>query len=620
MAWMNQLYQTYEKNQNIKRENQIAITPVAHMYANAQIEISINVDGIFLSARKIDKEQAETLIPVTESSAGRSSGIAPHALSDTLSYIAGDYAEYCLTEKEKKTSKEKYDSYIKNLKNWVESGYGHYKIKAIYDYLIQKNIIVDLVKSGIVQIDENGKFTKEKISGQPYEKSIARFRVLNPNVDDTEKTWEDDTLINAYIKFYLENQQGRKDICYLEGSMKTISENHPKGIVAANYGAKLVSANDSQGYTFRGRFQNAEQACALSYEASQKIHSALTWLVKNQGAYIGKKEKRTFVCFSPAGKETPNVMDPLGLEEEEETNESVAYRKQMIKTLQGYQNQFETDDQIVVIGLDAATTGRLSITYYNEFFADDFFEKIISWSESCKWFFLKFNQQKKPYYVIQTPIFRQIIECAFGNEKGAFIDVNDKVLKAQVQRLLKCMLEKQNFPRDILNALIVRASMPLAYSRFNRERVLSVTCASIVKYYNDLKKGDYNSMKLDLENHDRSYLFGRLLAVYEHIERSAYDKGEGREPNAIRFQSAYVNHPMQTRMILEDAVRPYLQKLSAKSREYFRKLIGEITLSFREEDQKKLNQRLGETYLLGYYLQRAEFYKKKEEKQEESNE
>jgi CRISPR-associated protein Csd1 len=75
---------------------------------------------------------------------------------------------------------------------------------------------------------------------------------------------------------------------------------------------------------------------------------------------------------------------------------------------------------------------------------------------------------------------------------------------------------------------------------------------------------------------------------------------------------------MQTRMIIEDAIRPYFSKLEPLEREKYRKLIEEITLNFREEDQKCLNQKLGENYLLGYYLQRAEFYKKREEKKEDT--
>ena len=124
-------------------------------------------------------------------------------------------------------------------------------------------------------------------------------------------------------------------------------------------------------------------------------------------------------------------------------------------------------------------------------------------------------------------------------------------------------------------------------------------------------------MKLDLENRDRSYLFGRLLAIYEKVERATYED-ETRDPNAIRLQSAYVNHPMQTWKILNDLLTPYFQKLKPGSREHYRRLISEITEQILEEDERKLNQRLKETYLLGYYLQRAELYKKKTSQKEET--
>lgn len=125
-------------------------------------------------------------------------------------------------------------------------------------------------------------------------------------------------------------------------------------------------------------------------------------------------------------------------------------------------------------------------------------------------------------------------------------------------------------------------------------------------------------MKLDLENRDRSYLFGRLLAVLEKVERATYDKGESREPNAIRLQSAYVNHPLKTWMILEEVLRPYYQKLKPYWRDHYKNIIGEITGLLEEENQSVLNQGLKETYLLGYYLQRAELNKKKDDQKEET--
>ena len=123
-------------------------------------------------------------------------------------------------------------------------------------------------------------------------------------------------------------------------------------------------------------------------------------------------------------------------------------------------------------------------------------------------------------------------------------------------------------------------------------------------------------MKLDVINTNRSYLFGRLLAVFEKIERSSY-ADEGREPNAIRLQAAFVNHPMQTWKTMDQILLPYFQKLKPGSREYYRRMISDITGLFREEDAGRMNQPLQEDYLLGYFLQRGELNKKSDSETKE---
>lgn len=614
---MSQVYKTYDKVIERKEPQERAITPIAHMHANAQIEITLDETGGFQDATKVNKEDAITLIPVTEASAGRSSGAAPHSLCDTLSNIAGDFADYCKSEKEKAAATKKFEAYVKNLEHWALSEHTHPKVQAVYQYIKKKEMIQDLEKSKIIEFTEGKVFSEKKINGQPYEKTLVRFRVWSNEIEEEDRTWEDAELIQAYTAYYLSNLKGRKDICYFLGSEHIISENHPKGIMAANYGAKIISINDSQGYTYRGRFQTEEQSYALSYEASQKIHSTLTWLAKNHGASVGIKSKRLFLCWNPEGKKTPEIVGDMELIEDEHVQASIeSYRNRVFKTFLGYKNQFKEGELIVIMGLDAATTGRLSVTYYNELFASDFLERIRDWGSTCNWFYLKFKEDKQPYSVIETPTFERIVKCALGREQGKFLEVDDKVLKEHTQRLVKCMVEKQPIPFDFVQAITVRASTPMAYTRGNRERVLSTACAIITKYYSDKKeqrKGEQDFMKLDLNETDRSYLFGRLLAVCEKVERATYEKGETRDPNAIRLQSAYVNHPLQTWKILETQLNPYFQKLYPGLRENYRKLISEIVMLLREEDEPNLNQSLKEKYLLGYYLQRAELNQKKEE-------
>ena len=630
MSWMSQLYRTYENNVGRGGPAGEQMIPVAHMNANAQLEITLNLSGEFQGAVCVARENAVTLIPVTEASEGRSSGIAPHALCDTLSYVAGDFGSYCAEEKQRKTAENKFHSYMKNLQDWRSSAFSHPKICAVYAYLMKKELIADLYRAGIVELNEERTFENRKISGLPYEKALVRFRI---NGSEPAAAWEDVSLIQAYTAYYQSVQQGKKDVCYFTGREAVIAENHPKGIIAANYGAKLVSANDSQGYTYRGRFQDAPQAFTLSYEASQKIHRALTYLAKKQGAYVGTKDKRTFLCWSPEGKRTPDlfqefsrtasdVMDEFDLEEDEmQRADEIPYRRKLIRAFQGYRDQFEGMDSIIVMALDAATTGRLSVTYYSELPAQIFLDRLQFWGETCSWYFLRFNENKKPYYAVETPTFRRIAECAYGRERGNSLEADDRVLKEQVQRLVECMVDGRRIPYDLVCALTARASLPLAYSRGNRERVLSTACAVIAKYYREKeteKRGEGITMKLDEKNRDRSYLFGRLLAVYEKVERSTYDREETRETNAIRLQSAFVNHPLQTCMTLEEMMNPYFQKLKPGLRDYYKNQIGDIFAALQEEDGNLLNQGLKETYLLGYYLQRAELNKKKEAKKEEN--
>lgn len=69
-------------------------------------------------------------------------------------------------------------------------------------------------------------------------------------------------------------------------------------------------------------------------------------------------------------------------------------------------------------------------------------------------------------------------------------------------------------------------------------------------------------MALEKDKKDRSYQFGRLLAVMEKVERDTYDRDEKREPNAIRMQSVFCERPMYASRIIRDSLNPYFAKLS----------------------------------------------------------
>ena len=114
-------------------------------------------------------------------------------------------------------------------------------------------------------------------------------------------------------------------------------------------------------------------------------------------------------------------------------------------------------------------------------------------------------------------------------------------------------------------------------------------------------------MALDKNCSDRSYLFGRLLAIADAIENSTYTDEDRRETNAIRMQKAFTLRPMTTWSALWDKLRPYNKRLAqSKPRlyRYYHGMVDDILNRFSPLDST-LNQKLDDVYLLGYSHQRA---------------
>lgn len=369
-------------------------------------------------------------------------------------------------------------------------------------------------------------------------------------------------------------------------------------------------------FAYKGRFLEAEQAAEVGFTSSQKTHCALRWLAANEGVVRGGC---TIICWNPNGKPVFKPTDDLfGDDDDVETPiEPSEYKQLLSDTIRGYKNELPDEDDVCIVTFDAATTGRLSITYYSEKKASDYYGRIENWyMTAC---FPK--RTKGGIYTVQTPRLDDIVRCSFGTERGKFIDVDDRVMKEQMKRLLLCMTESAPISASLVRSLTIKASQPQCYKEYyNYQLVLYTACAVIRKYHNDLLNKEVWTMQLDTAKNDRSYLFGRLLAVMEYAERITYDKGETREPNAVRMLSMFCERPSSTVAILKERLVPYMQKLSPWKRAELEDLMGDIFATFKEEDGAFMNHRLDDTYLLGYYLQRKELYKLKEDKESEITE
>ena len=148
MNWMAKLYETYEQGLLLDLADDEQLMPISHTLQNAHINVVIDDSGNFLRAKVLEKTQV--VLPATESSAGRSSGEAPHPLADKLQYVAGDYANFGGKKK------PYFNGYREQLKRWAESPYAHPHVRSVLTYVKKGCLIADLVKGGVCQLDSHG--------------------------------------------------------------------------------------------------------------------------------------------------------------------------------------------------------------------------------------------------------------------------------------------------------------------------------------------------------------------------------------------------------------------------------------------------------------------------------
>ncbi len=623
MSWINDLYLTYENNEERVAEDLSAkaiLLPIAHSTQNAQIEIVISKEGEFVCAYPIAKEDAITIIPVTEDSAARGNGNNPHYLEDKLEYIAGDYEEYTGIN-----NSDKYGKFLSFLCKWSESDYSTIQVQAIKSYIAKASVIKDLVQAKVLE-EEQGVLTDKKIETIVQKEAFVRFSIQPSTLDDVGKekaVYKDKELFKAYVKYYV-SQQKDVDLCYASGEVIPCSTKHPSKIRHSGDKAKLISANDTSGYTYRGRFSESLQIASIGYETSQKAHNALRWLIAKQGFSIGEL---VIVAWEISGKEIISPTEDtdeclFGDEKDENITTNEAYARKLELAAKGYKQDLNAQAEIVVMGLEAATTGRLSISFYKKMMGSTFMENILQWHSTCFWrhHYKKREDEKGYRWFVGAPSPKDIAIAAFGSR-------NDKLIKATIERVLSCIIDKKSIPRDIVKAAVTRASNPNGFENsYEYMKTVSVACALVRKsrydYSNKEKKEEWE-MALDRNNTDRSYVYGRLLGAAQKLEEMAlfYSGEPNRTTAAERFCQQFVRKPGKTWKIINDQLRPYIAKLKAmdnredkanskaKKKSWYIKELQEIYDLISEEDFRK-EESLSEVYLLGYNCQLNSYGKK----------
>lgn len=610
MSWIQKLHDTYERCAAAPQFASNPLLPISHTVQQAHIEITLDDRGKFLHATTVPKE--ETVIPATEKSAGRV-GIKPppHPLCDKIQYCAADYSAHG----GKKRSF--YSAYIEQLKLWCNSGYSHPKAKAVLAYVNKETVIADLVHEKILHIGNGGVLLTSWDSDSPPPEifrylapkggerdqgdAFVRWRVQTPG-NPLSSTWEDKSLMDAWIAFDASQNQ-TQGLCMVTGKTMLLAKSHPKRLRHGADGAKLISSNDTSGYTFLGRFKDAEQACGVGYEVTQKAHSALRWLIGRRQTF--RNDDQVIVAWAVAGKSIPdpfaNTRDIFDLESDQTVEEPAvapgdagqAFARRLSRCIAGYQAELGSTDDIVVMGLDSATPGRMAITFYRELTSFEFLSRVQSWHEKFAW---RQNYSKEIKFV-GAPSPKDIAEAAFGRR------LDDNLRKAAVERLLPCIIDGQPISRDLVESVIRRTCNRVGLEHWEWEKNLGIACALFRGYFKDRSY----QMALETSRTTRDYLYGRLLAIAEHIEsRALYVASEKRDTTAAKLMQRFADRPYSTWRTIELSLAPYKTRLRAKRPIFINEMEKQLdeVVNLFEEKEFMDERRLSGEFLLGYHCQR----------------
>ena len=623
MSWMQKLYETYEKAQTMDITSGEILVPPCHTSQQAHIEITLDAEGNFLRASVVIPKE-ETIIPATEASAARTSGGGPHPLCDKIQYIAGDYSDYGGDKKsyfdDFRSGNEQKDGYLTLLTKWSAAA-DNPKLRAIRSYAEKRRVVADLVEAKVLFLDEKGQLLRKAPEGgeepalfkEMTKKSgevdpgdaFVRWRVEIPG-DNESRVWKDNVLIDSWIRYdtSLHEQRG---FCFVTGQERELCFLHPARIRHGADKAKLISSNDNTGFTFRGRFTDANQACTIGYEVTQKAHSALRWLVGRQAF---RNDDQVIVAWEVTGKTIPPLMDygensvdaffdelPAENSARYSGDMGQAYARELSRKIAGYRSTLGERDDIVVMALDSSTPGRMAITYYRELNGSELLNRLEAWHSAYAWY----QRNSKDFSFIGAPAPKDIALAAWGRRSDG------KILKTTISRILPCIVDGAPIPKDLVRAVFHRVVRREALEFWEFEKNIGIACG----LYKGLHKEMDYDMMLETNRVTRDYLYGRLLAVAEVLESKAlFIAKEKRETNAARLMQRFAERPYSTWKHIELALAPYRARLlGTKTLKDMDVLFDEIHGLFTADDYTNDAALSGE-FLLGYHCQRRDLWAK----------
>lgn len=585
------------------------------------INLVITREGKLVEHNWVPKGEV-ILFPVTEDSSARSSGVAPHPLVDNASYLLRDgsaRSEAYLEQLEAWLAYEDND-FVRIIRDFIKDGKA---LQNVFEGLNPEPIDEKIKKEDPEKAKRLEEDRKKKINALRkiyFTFSIAGYKDLK-NVGVSENI-DLQKQFRAYVNHLNEEDPERKKItCNLSGKSDYLCVKHQPLMGTA----RLVSQITANGENYLGRFSEADQNIKIGMETSQKVHLMAKYLLSGENTRRWLGEQVNMVSWfsddicNESGIDVTKTVETsnkgLGILPKKRKESNVApsiadeVTKNIVQSFTAGRSKFSDDANYYIAIFDKVSNGRVAAKYFKTLSVSRLKENLVNWQKKYHW--RGYGKESKDTDFTPSP--RRIVLAAYGTEREGGLEISKKTfLTNQYQSILAALVEGRDIPSNFERALAMNVRNRNRYDKTWME--VKFCALAILKH-----KGGFGEAMLNRENTDRSYLFGRLLAIFERIEASTFDRESDRTTNAEKMWTSYTNHPATIMMRLRDLLKPYERKLRADESKrgiYFKlkKDMTEVTNLLDDHydlTNREVNRPLDYGFIFGYEGQMRDIFTKK---------
>jgi len=494
----------------------------------------------------------------------RSSGIKPYFLCDSSRYLLG--------------FDEKYFNACKKLHEEILEGVDNIYAKAVLNFFVRWDI-AKVEEHQLIQI---------RRGDSEFDTTSFVFRLTH----DLKLIHENDEIKEAW-ESYFKKDLCEEGLCLVSGKRTRLMRLHGKikGISGGQAaGVNLVSYNSNAFESFVN--SPISEDIAFSYVAT------LNKLLSSTENKVRMGETTVVFYSEDNSRISDNLMGfPLGavIDESEELKGVFEKLVQGIPVEEVVLDNLQSD--FYIIGL-APNNARAAIRFFMKNTFGSFLENI---RLHTRRFEIGGPPDKKLFL---TP-WELSQEAVNKNAK----EKNDDLIVS----ILKAILTNGHYPTSFISKILTRMKADLHGDETTSKHAINYRRVGMIKAYL-LKQTNYPKeeikMALNTEFKEPAYLLGRLFATYERIQEA---EGSNVNIKSNYFASASVTPASIFPNVIKSG-ELYLQKLEGGLKVYYEKIIGEIMSMLPAEPiPKNLNFEEQNLFVLGYYHQRQDLFRKKEE-------